>query len=54
MGRPGDDWPGHCRTQTPARVRLFLDFVTDWFRKQAPPKPQTLQGIKPLSRAKSA
>ncbi len=23
-------------TQTTARVRLFLDFVSDWFRKQAP------------------
>jgi DNA-binding transcriptional LysR family regulator len=23
-------------SQTTARVRLFLDFVTDWFRKQAP------------------
>ena len=25
--------------QTPARVRLFLDFVTDWFRRQAPSQP---------------
>lgn len=24
-------------SQTPARVRLFLDFVTDWFRRQAHP-----------------
>jgi DNA-binding transcriptional LysR family regulator len=23
-------------SQTTTRVRLFLDFVTDWFRKQAP------------------
>jgi DNA-binding transcriptional LysR family regulator len=23
-------------TQTTARVRLFLDFVSEWFRKQAP------------------
>ncbi len=23
-------------SQTLARVRLFLDFVTDWFRRQAP------------------
>ena len=23
-------------TQTTARVRLFLDFVAEWFRKQAP------------------
>jgi hypothetical protein len=25
--------------QTPGRVRLFLDFVTDWFRRQAPSQP---------------
>jgi DNA-binding transcriptional LysR family regulator len=25
-------------TQTTARVRLFLDFVSEWFRKQAPPE----------------
>jgi DNA-binding transcriptional LysR family regulator len=25
--------------RTPARVRLFLDFVTDWFRRQAPSQP---------------
>jgi DNA-binding transcriptional LysR family regulator len=26
-------------TQTTARVRLFLDFVSEWFKKQAPAKP---------------
>jgi DNA-binding transcriptional LysR family regulator len=26
-------------SQTLARVRLFLDFVTDWFRRQAPAQP---------------
>ena len=26
-------------TQTTARVRLFLDFVSEWFKKQAPGKP---------------
>lgn len=40
--------------EPPARVRLFLDFVADWFRKQATPKPQSLQGVKPLAAAKSA
>jgi DNA-binding transcriptional LysR family regulator len=25
--------------QTPARLRLFLDFVTDWFRKQSAGTP---------------
>jgi DNA-binding transcriptional LysR family regulator len=33
--------------QTPARVRLFLDFVTDWFRKQSAGTPH-------LAPAKSA
>jgi DNA-binding transcriptional LysR family regulator len=27
--------------QTPARVQLFLDFVTDWFRRQASARQQT-------------
>ena len=35
-------------SQTLARVRLFLDFVTDWFRKQAPAQ------VKPAPQAKSA
>ncbi len=35
--------------QTPARVRLFLDFVADWFRRQG----QTA-GTKPAPQAKSA
>ena len=36
-------------SQTQARVRIFLDFVTDWFRKQAP-----AQQVKAVSQAKSA
>jgi DNA-binding transcriptional LysR family regulator len=36
-------------SQTQARVRIFLDFVTEWFRKQAP-----AQQVKAVSRAKSA
>jgi DNA-binding transcriptional LysR family regulator len=28
--------------QTPARVRLFLDFVTDWFRRQQQAHPTSL------------
>ena len=36
-------------SQTTTRVRLFLDFVTDWFRKQAP--STTAQ---PARQAKSA
>ena len=38
-------------SQTTARVRLFLDFVTDWFRKQSPEARHT---PKPASQAKSA
>ena len=30
-------------TQTTARVRLFLDFVSDWFRKQAPDRQALAQ-----------
>lgn len=42
-------------TEPPARVRLFLDFVSDWFRKQAPSKSRPGQpGIRPLPQAKSA
>jgi DNA-binding transcriptional LysR family regulator len=37
-------------SQTQARVRVFLDFVTEWFRKQAPaqrpPQPQPVQQAK--------
>jgi DNA-binding transcriptional LysR family regulator len=33
-------------TQTTARVRLFLDFVSDWFRKQAPAKQSQLAAVK--------
>ena len=29
-------------SQTTARVRLFLDFVTDWFRKQALDQPRAV------------
>ncbi|MGH3268867.1 MAG: LysR family transcriptional regulator [Trebonia sp.] len=36
-------------SQTQARVRVFLDFVTEWFRKQAP-----AQQVKPVPQAKSA
>jgi DNA-binding transcriptional LysR family regulator len=36
-------------SQTQARVRIFLDFVTEWFRKQAP-----AQEVKAVSQAKSA
>ena len=39
-------------TQTQARVRLFLDFVSEWFRKQAP--AQQAQQVKPVPQAKSA
>jgi DNA-binding transcriptional LysR family regulator len=36
-------------SQTTARVRLFLDFVTDWFRRQAAAQP-----ARPATQAKSA
>ncbi len=36
-------------SQTTTRVRLFLDFVTDWFRKQAAAQP-----VRPATQAKSA
>jgi DNA-binding transcriptional LysR family regulator len=36
-------------SQTQARIRVFLDFVTEWFRKQAP-----AQQVKPVAQAKSA
>jgi DNA-binding transcriptional LysR family regulator len=36
-------------SQTLARVRIFLDFVTEWFRKQAPGQP-----VKAVPHAKSA
>jgi len=39
-------------SQTQARVRVFLDFVTEWFRKQAP--AQRAQPPKPVHQAKSA
>ena len=39
-------------SQTQARVRVFLDFVTEWFRKQAP--AQRAQPPKPVQQAKSA
>lgn len=39
-------------SQTQARVRVFLDFVTEWFRKQAP--AQQAQQVKPVPQAKSA
>jgi DNA-binding transcriptional LysR family regulator len=32
-------------TQTTARVRLFLDFVSEWFKKQAPAKPAPQQKL---------
>jgi DNA-binding transcriptional LysR family regulator len=40
-------------TQTTARVRLFLDFVADWFRKQAPAQ-QTRPAPVKAAQAKSA
>jgi DNA-binding transcriptional LysR family regulator len=40
-------------TQTTARVRLFLDFVADWFRKQAPAQ-QTRPTVVTAVQAKSA
>jgi len=39
-------------TQTTARVRLFLDFVADWFRKQAPAqqaRPTVVQAVQAKS-----
>jgi DNA-binding transcriptional LysR family regulator len=39
-------------TQTTARVRLFLDFVSDWFRKQAPAqqaRPTVVQAVQAKS-----
>jgi DNA-binding transcriptional LysR family regulator len=42
-------------TQTTARVRLFLDFVSDWFRKQAPAQVPAQQPQKTqLTAVKSA
>jgi DNA-binding transcriptional LysR family regulator len=40
-------------TQTTARVRLFLDFVSDWFRKQAAPQSARPAVVQPVQ-AKSA
>ena len=40
-------------TQTTARVRLFLDFVADWFRKQTPAQ-QTRPTVVTAVQAKSA
>jgi DNA-binding transcriptional LysR family regulator len=40
-------------TQTTARVRLFLDFVADWFRKQAPAQQARPAAVKAVQ-AKSA
>jgi DNA-binding transcriptional LysR family regulator len=40
-------------TQTTARVRLFLDFVSDWFRNQAPAQ-QTRPAVVQAVQAKSA
>lgn len=41
--------------EPPARVRLFLDFVTDWFRRQAPPTVQPGKAaVPPASQARSA
>jgi len=40
-------------TQTTARVRLFLDFVSDWFRKQ-PPAQQARPTVVKAVQAKSA
>jgi DNA-binding transcriptional LysR family regulator len=40
-------------TQTTARVRLFLDFVADWFRKQAPAQQARPTVVKAVQ-AKSA
>jgi DNA-binding transcriptional LysR family regulator len=40
-------------TQTTARVRLFLDFVADWFRKQAPAQ-QARPAAVAAAQAKSA
>jgi DNA-binding transcriptional LysR family regulator len=45
--------------QTLARVRLFLDFVTDWFRRQAPAQSPTRPAVqagppRPAGHAKSA
>ncbi len=40
-------------TQTTARVRLFLDFVSDWFRKQAPGQ-QSRPTVVRAAQAKSA
>jgi hypothetical protein len=36
--------------QTLARVKLFLDFVTDWFRRQSPAQVPA----RPAGQAKSA
>jgi DNA-binding transcriptional LysR family regulator len=41
-------------TQTTARVRLFLDFVSDWFRKQAPAQQTRPTVITAVQQAKSA
>src|SRR5580693_433172 len=41
-------------TQTTARVRLFLDFVADWFRKQAPAQPTRPAVVTEVQQAKSA
>jgi DNA-binding transcriptional LysR family regulator len=41
--------------EPPARVRLFLDFVTDWFRRQDAPKVQPgPAAVPPAGQAKSA
>jgi DNA-binding transcriptional LysR family regulator len=32
--------------QTPARVTMFLDFVSDWFRRQSPPAVRPLRPVK--------
>ena len=37
-------------SQTTARVRLFLDFVSGWFRRQVPASPS----VTPPAQAKSA
>jgi DNA-binding transcriptional LysR family regulator len=41
-------------TQTTARVRLFLDFVAEWFRKQAPAKQANVAQLRTTAQAKSA
>jgi DNA-binding transcriptional LysR family regulator len=41
--------------QTPTRVQLFLDFVTDWFRRQAQNRPAApLPAALPAAQVKSA